>query len=91
MNNFIYKNVKFALDSGLIEKTAIFFFMFVTGSVLLTCIFALYPATISDKYEQTTNTIFLLYIFINITGNYVLAVTTDNSYKTGKKKSHFNF
>ena len=83
MQKFWAQLFKYALTSKIIEKIPIAIFLFGTSAVLLICIFLLHPILIDDDSEKTINNIYSIYVFINIMGNYFLAIRSDNNYKTG--------
>lgn len=72
---------KYGLTFNLIEKTSMFFFFGETFWVLGTCLLLFHPTLIKDGWEKRKNDIYIIFVFINIIGNYMLASTSNNKYK----------
>ena len=67
-----------------IHVTAVGYFFILTFGVLYSCIFVAYPVIYhEDKDRQIKNIVFLLYVFLNIMGNYFLGLKFKSSFSTG--------
>ena len=83
MQKFWAVPFKYGLTFGIIQYVSITFFFSVTLSVLFSCVFYLHPLLIPDESDRLKNNIYIVFVAINILGDYFLAMFNDGKYKTG--------
>ena len=85
MQNVLEIPLKYGLKlNQLIEFSAVSFFFILTFTVLGSCLFILHPSLMDDEQEVMINSLYSVYIFINIIGNYYLCVTSKSYNKGGE-------